>query len=872
MTTVGRKPSGNDAGWGLLTAGWGRGNLTGSTTVNGWITQFGARCGRYDSGTPTVQIAAYTPNGGDNLGDIVALSATFSAPALMLDAYSGSNYTATPLNNVPVIYKANRSLSLAVRCQGARLTLGQDSSGLELHQRNVGTSFPDPFAATTKSPEGKLSVWVEITPNTAPSAPSNVSPADGASVTDQTPDLAMDFRDAEETVGGASLGNGDRMSAWQFEVWNSAGTTRLQTSGKQTATATQQTNRRATWTVPTALTAGATYQIRGTVWDRLDTASAVTTWRITIPGSSGGGGSGTTGGNMSLVTLVASALIGTNATDQPMPDFQGRWNGTASTASVQARVLNSSGSVARAVFSKTVTVANAATVVIDYAETGWAALAIGSKYRIQLKAIDTAGIDSPWVSTGLFTVNSPPGVPYERKPPVGAAYETYPTLEAKFSDSDHPSSSLTVDFMVRPAGNTGTGVRCTSLSYIGGDLWRAANTATTMPAKGQYEWRARATDPAGGVGGWSTWIAVGYLNPQTVTITSPAEGSVSATGTPTVTWTFSTTQSAFRVLAQEQIFTDQPEVYFDSGVITSSAQTYTVPAGALHNNMDVSLIVIATAPSGISAQNGVGVSISYPVVAALTGVTAVPVGSLFEPVSQASSIQVSWNPVSEAVIASVDFAGYLVHRIDLETGESLVLRHLLTRDETVFVDRTPRSGTPYRYEPTALKVVNLVDWVETQPAPAFASVKLAGSVLSDLAGAGVTLPLPYWTQRGDSPVRDIEVIPTLGRRPVTFQGLLNYSVIAGSFQLFDLPELFVTVFDLLDAARTMIQPDYDELGRPRPRELCYRDGKRRCLLVAVTGYSEDDDWEQGVARISVELTENTRLAPRVVSAPSAEAS
>jgi hypothetical protein len=852
MTTLGRHPAGNDSGWGIVGVGDARGSILGSFTTNSWVTAAGGRAGTWPGdATATGQIAIYKAT-SSAISTIIGTMATFSAAVAMADNASGADYVTKPA--VPIPVAANQIIAGILRGQNGRLTHGQDNSGYVMHKRyNVGTSFPSPFAASEAVPEGRMSIWVEATANRAPITPFGLSPKADSITIDATPDLAASFRDADETVGGATYGQADYLSAYSFEVWNDAGTAKLRSSGKLTATAAMKTDRRATWTVPTDLPA-ARYECRCILYDYFGTPSPQAKWKVTV----------SSGGLFQSPQLVPAAYVATDpdVTNSTTPGFQGTWTSTAgvNVRSVQARVLNEDGSIAQPQGTVDLSVGIAPGTVLNFTSSGWGwtALTPGRRYQIEFKGMDANGQDSPWVRTPLFLVNAPPNVPTNRSPTAGRSFTTRPTLSATLSDPNHDASQLTPDYRVRPAGNTGVGVNVPA-TYLADGVWPAPVTVAAMPALGNFEWSVAATDPYGLAGPRSTWLAVNWVTAPTVTVVSPTNGATITTGTPTIGATVNRTITSYQIQLFDLAAVNGvlPLVY-DSKTVVSNAIGLLVPAGKLRNTRSYRLLLTVTTSDGLVTVTVTTFTLTYPAQPALANVTATKQAAQFEPASDPgswSTIAVSWTAPTTTAIPDLEFGGYLIRRKSLATGVEEAVAHLATRGETVWVDRTPRSGELYAYTPVALRLLNTVDWVESTPISPQALVRLKYTVISELRVDGLSLPLRSWSQRTNTPTRDVELIPTLSGKPVSFQGIGDADVIAGSFDVLDWPEVAATARDQVTVAEELGRPDFDELDRPVPKDLCYRDPKRRVLFVAMTGYREEDEHTGALVRLGLEFSE-----------------
>lgn len=128
-----------------------------------------------------------------------------------------------------------------------------------------------------------------------------------------------------------------------------------------------------------------------------------------------------------------------------------------------------------------------------------------------------------------------------------------------------------IDFDSGTVTSTVPELDLTTTAYAG-----LANAATTY-------WRARVQDAAGL---WSDWSDVHSFTRQdlgAVTITNPAAPSSNYVleATPELAWTFSGTQTAWRLFIRDAA--DTTVILHDSGKTTDTATTYTLPKGILHD-------------------------------------------------------------------------------------------------------------------------------------------------------------------------------------------------------------------------------------------------------------------------------------------------
>lgn len=832
-----------------------RASVMGSLTGHAWVYLLGMRAGKPLSGAnPVVEAAVYTVDSSGNVQTLKGTSGTITLTAVMEDNSGGADYTKKP--SAPIILTANVSHALAIRANagGNYFTHGQDNSGWVMHQRfGIGSAFPSPFAATQVDNQGKISVWAEYQPNRRPKAPSNLTPAPGSTLASTLPAMAADFRDDDETLPGFALGTADKVSAFQFQVLNSAKTTVLKNSTKTTANGTMQTNRRVTWTpTGTPLTPG-TYVARCTVWDLTDSPSDTAEWTFVI----NSGGAFTTF-DLSAGT-AAGASGGNTITNDASPDVTATWthaDGT-STATVNARIVDASGAVVRGPYTYTVTIANNGSYTFPYATTGWADLPTAQPLRWQLQGIDANGGTSGWASTPAFVVNAAPTVTSLVSPAAGVSVTSRPTLVVDLNDANDADSTLTCQVYVRTGGaGSGTQVAQTSFNAATG-YWEAYPTATEMPSLGNYEWSAKATDPWGKVSTQTGWRAVSYVAAPVVTLTNPTNGGTVTVATPTVTWTVDRTMSSYRIVLTK-VVSGVTVTEWDSTTITGSVGNQPIPPGKLRNSTTYTMTLTVNTSDGLSVTNVSTFNVAYTQPAVVAGYTVAKFAGTYEGTNQAdwSLVKVSWTAPSTGTVSDADWGGYRVRRTNDATGQVDLEAQLYTRPETTFVDYTARSGTSYTYSVVYLKLVNGIDYVESVAATGSITVVLNHTVLTTVDSDQITIPLWYWNERKRTPRFATDVIETWGAKPQVFQGVMDYDKIAGQFRIFDADDGSFSAQDVVAALEAAGRVRYLSDGTAQPRTVCYRDPKRRVMYMAVLSAEEADQREvQEGTVVSLELVE-----------------
>lgn len=874
MPTIGRHPSGNDIGYGEMLPNHARGSVFGNIAQNGWLTSFGGRLGRNTGTSSTAQFAV---SGFRNnlMGDLLGVSGTFTVSIPMIDNASGSDYASKATKPVMVgpgaPFGDGSSVALLVRASGASIAHGQDNSGWMMYEDTSITGFADTWTPDNNRPEGKMSLWAEITTNRPPDKPTGLSPVANGRVAIATPTLACDFRDPDELLPGFTLGQGDKVKKYLFEIWNAGRTSRLATSSITTATTGQQTARRVSWTCPTSLSPGS-YVARATVYDQFDTPSSVAEWTFTV------GAGGTAIPSFAAGVVAGIGSDGSPVTNSTTPAANVLWQSQdgVAMANLNVRILDPAGAVIAALGGTPTplrgpwfiakSVANGATTVFTFAEWaaasgGFAPLPEGTVCRIETQAIDANGILSPWAATDFITINATPNVPTSLSPASGTSFANFPVLSALITDATNDTSTLSSTFRVRLASDPGTGVSASGAYNSATGRHEVSASATLFPSGvNAYQWSVAGTDAWGKAGAFSAWTAINQVATPAIVITSPTDGQAVTTGTPTFTWTIDRTQTAKLIVVTEidsaGLVTGDGQVRHDA--YGSAITNIGTPAAQLHNERRYRLDLTLTTSDGLVTTVSRTFSIAYPAPSALTTIAASTLPGPFEHAtdpSEWSRISVTWDAATVAQVADIDFGGYVLRRIDLETQQSIVLAHPLTRDARLFIDRTAVSGVAYEYRASYLKRVNTFDMVESVPAVAQASVTLKHSTIVTMDDDDLGCPLRYWTDRSLEWVNDVEVIATWGAKPVIFSGLADSSVLSGSFAVMDDPNGTYTARDVIATVREIARPKIGADGYPLPRVVLYRDPRRRLLYAVLTSGSESDEHSSKLGKMDLTFTE-----------------
>ena len=818
--TLGYRPSGNSAGWGggAFMSGVMRATTRAGHSKHLWITRVGGRVGTYDGDPTTMRLAVYSATANWTPNVPMGETAPFSVTVLMNDATSnagGANYERALL--APIRLAARAPYALTALGYNGPWAHGQNHSGAIMYERGGLTSFPTPFTAASASPQGDMALWMVAWENVAPTIPlGTVSPRDGATTTDETPTIGIDFRDANEVLEGFPLGAGDFLRKYQIQVWNDARTAKLRDSGVLTATAGQQTARRATWTVPTDLAPGR-YTVRAQVYDAFETPSAWREWKITIVGAG------------SVLVTTPEGL-----TNDPSPDLGWDYSHRQGLAMdrLVARITSPAGTIVRADVSVDLTPDAAApsTGTLAWAATGWADLPAGADYRALMQAVDSDGQPSPWSAPLAFHVNAAPLMPASLSPAAGLISIAVPELSALVTDVDDAASTLAVTFTVRPQGG-GAETSAPGIYTAATGRWTVPPVAAGListGAYGTYEWRVQATDPHGLASPATPWRAFAYVAPAVVTPVAPV-GTIDASN-PVFTWTVDRAQTAYRV----QVWDDATGALVrngDTGWVTSAETTHTFADLLLRNNQSVRARIDVITTGDIPGEVEWTFDVAYTPPVSVTGVTAEAVMADFDYPNAPSQILVTWDAVtSDAAL----FDGYLVRRRDLDTGVTETLALLSGLDHTAYVDDTAGSGVVYEYQ-VVQRVWQALDLLESLPAVAQASVTLRAAVLSVVLGGEGRAVLPYFTKVDVDPQWDKTVRRTWAAKARVLTGPQHYRRISAEFEVIgdQSGQGRFSARDLMAAVQDMGAPWVDEAGAVRDRVLCLRDQRGLVAYVSL---------------------------------------
>jgi hypothetical protein len=431
--------------------------------------------------------------------------------------------------------------------------------------------------------EGGAGAYISVTytTNTAPNAPTSLSPTADAVVNTLTPTLAGTFSDPDA---------GDAMTAAQVVVYADDGTTLIWDSGSFSATGTSFSKVYA----GSALTGNTFYKWKGRTADAAGAWGAYSALqRFKVNSTPNAPTISLTEAPTTDVKTLTPTFNVTHS-DPDASDTQMLYYRIILETSAGAAVWDSGDTSTTATVTKQVTYAGPA-------------LSWQTAYRWRARTQDSNGAWSAYSSNATFTTHTT-GTPISLDP-TGSAIATSltPTLQGARATSDDTLASAQI-IVYESDGTTqkwdsGTftvGVTSTAFSkvYAG-----AALTAATT-----YKWKARVT---GSIGGTSAYSALQtFVTPDTTTpsITAPLGTAVTPATNTVFTWTRGTNFNIHQLYVYSdaagtvEVFHDTPSSYAATG---SKSYTYT---GTLSWNTTYYMKVRVSADGGTNWSPWAGLS------------------------------------------------------------------------------------------------------------------------------------------------------------------------------------------------------------------------------------------------------------------------
>lgn len=444
-------------------------------------------------------------------------------------------------------------------------------------------------------------------------------------------------------------------------------------------------------------------------------------------------------------------------------------------------------------------------------------------------------------------------------PPSNAAY--FRIGWELYCDTANPLGSTWADHV-----SVDDGVRYLRSMTFDGSLnrWQYQTTGTDIQDEGVYTFWTYAFDGTTYSGGTtveasaakSSSASFAYALGPDVTITTPIEGEVLDTDTPTIAWTSSSTQAARRVIVRDAT-THETLPDGDTGIVVTISQTYDLPAGMIEDDHSYEVMVQVTDTlAAVGSSDWRTFSLDYiepPSVPGFLGSPTYAPGDV-EP----SAVRLAWQQVD---ITSGEFEFYKVSTepaedvpYTLEEKEQKSRRRrigiLPNQSITTFTDYTPPSGVPLRYR-IRQYVRKGSALVSSQLSTSQVQVDFHQGILQSFGDGGHgTQPehrvvLEY---RGDVTVRrnrDAVTWQRMGKRaPLVFKGQAYWRGISGRFRLHG--------DSVADVEAQLRELEFlDGLNVP----CLWRDGRGRRMFCFVDDFNEADHSGGRVRDVDLVLTQ-----------------
>jgi hypothetical protein len=803
-----------------------RGTVYNRTTENGWAYKLGFNGGKYSGDpTPTVKLGLYESDASMVPTTRLAVTSGISVAAVQSYSGDGTDYTATI---TPVKLAANTRYGIGIATSNlVQMSLRGSSSFVgdneSLYQRTGSGATPtNPFSHTSIPANGWIAAWVEYQANRAPTAATS---APSGLITTATPTFTGTFTDADTTYG-------DKLSRVRIQVTRVSDGVLMWDSGTLTATVSEASAAAFTRAYGgSTLVAGVPYQWRCQVADDFTTWSA---WTSYTAFTVNGGG----------MIVSATSPTGKQSTQQPSP-FAATWDHASSLVMTHVQVRIKQGATIMLTGAEVAkAVADNGAVSTTWTEQfGTSSLGWGTSYTWEMRGKDSGGLWGNWSTGVAFSTNNPPDVPYSLAPSQSQPSSSRPLLTAKSTDAD--GDSVTVKARIKD--NSGAVLFTRTMTDLGSGNYSYQTTSTDLATFATYKWDAYSFDGSLYSGAQtleanatkSTEAAFIYADGPVVTITSPS--TTVATASPTVTWTV-TDQQKYQVVvtqASEDLFIPIGTVIYDSGLITSTTPSHTIPMGYIFNNNSYDLVVTVTNSAPLTGSSSVlTFTVDYPTPDSITNFTASPEYQQFD--MTPSAIRLTWD-----VSTHPDFFQYYIVRDDglgTETSQ-MPLARITSATQTVFVDHHVESGIDYDYAIQQGVQIGL-DAVGSDLVHAQARVDLQHVVLSDVTDGNNRAGLHFDSGRGFEHIDDLVLeLPWGQRAPTAIYGTAQYTKFSGTFTI--PTDDTATAREYITALRN--------LWNSRAT-ICYRDERGRKFFGKISGFSESDKRVQSY-EVDLEFTE-----------------
>ncbi len=440
MATYGEYVTSPQPDFGVASSGQERVSVFNASGSDLWLYRFRIRMGKRSAQvTPTVRVQATRVDSNGNPTTRAGYSFAIS-PGTAMETWDGGAFYEANVENAgdspgtgAILLRQGQRLALGPLTTGAGLGFGMiqagnpgnDQANKYLYSK---TGIAQPGASTmggsSASYEGTITVAMIGDINSAPAAPSSMSPS--GSVTSQPSTYTATFNDADKDQG-------DRCQVMRIELYRSSDNVRIWATDYRPSTSGASDH---IIDVPyggPTLTVGSSYYWRSQMADMVGVFgswSANFTFTIASTGS---------------VSTSTGTPTGKQETDTPGP-YTGVWSHANGLSTNAARVRIKDGSTGTILSTSALiatSVASGGTISLSWAQTGFSPLSRGRSYTYELQGRDTNNIESAWSAGREFSVNAPPSTPANLAPSGGVKTGSLPLLSFDMSDADDtPATGL----------------------------------------------------------------------------------------------------------------------------------------------------------------------------------------------------------------------------------------------------------------------------------------------------------------------------------------------------------------------------------------------------------------------------------------------
>lgn len=241
-------------------------------------------------------------------------------------------------------------------------------------------------------------------------------------------------------------------------------------------------------------------------------------------------------------------------------------------------------------------------------------------WYVRARSIGRLGDEGTWSTGQSFTVAHAPSATITS--PTGGVILDYNSgsvsLGWNFSDPSPVDNQTAFQVIIERNDNGASVYDSGKVTGSPGALGTHTATGISSSLKNiPLKWKVRVYDSDDVVGAYSSYSIFSLTDPPTVNITAPT--TTATNPSPTVTWTFTPSNSRVQISFRVRFKTDPGGVYvYDSGTISSAATTHTPASPVLANSTNYITELTVTDSANLSATDSEDFATSWTPPAAPT--------------------------------------------------------------------------------------------------------------------------------------------------------------------------------------------------------------------------------------------------------------